>query len=193
MQGTPGQSLVQEHPHAGATKSMTQSPSTTKIIKDKEINFLKYEVIRWTLIQYNYHPYKKGNCPHREHLHYARRRGQGWCLQAKECQTASKPPEGRREAGNRFFSQPLKMSHCYPPFDLGLRANETTHFYCAHPYCLLQPKRIRQPNWHFLPWSHDRPLHPSSGPWSYDLSGVTNLTDSRVTECVWQLQSIIRW
>ena len=79
------------------------------------------------------------------------------------------------------------MNQCRPPFDLGLRANETTHFYCvSRPYCLLQPKQTNTTT--ELTFSPVVPRQATApkllGPGLMTLSGVTNLTDSRVTECV---------
>ena len=80
-------------------------------------------------------------------------------LQAKECQTASKPPEASREAENRFFSQPSKWTNAVHPLILNfeLIQRDNTFLPCK-PSILRYPFMI-QPLLSSLDSSHSVTSH----------------------------------
>ena len=73
--------------------------------------------LEWALIQYDWYPYKKGKLGHRDmswgktpHKDEGREWGEASASQWMP-KIASKPPEARRKAWNRFFLRDLRRNH----------------------------------------------------------------------------------
>ena len=127
-------------------------------------------------------------------------------LQAKECQTASKPPEASREAENRFFSQPSKWTNAVHPLILNfeLIQRDNTFLPCK-PSILRYPFTTAQANeYDNQANEYDNQIDifscgpttghrtQSLGHWSYD-SERSYQFNWFMSYRVWQLQSIIHW